>query len=227
LKPPPSSHALVVRVRSLSAAIITPASPGPSSRPTSAPDRSRKSRRRLPFHLLPGFPAAVPPVARLPDLARARLHLARPSLPPPSFPRPFSAPSFIARSSASTAFAASTDRVTCGSLRRLPIHVRAAVSCNLAVARRPAGFASSSSSRFADLPAIFRPDRPWAPALQRLLPARRRKTLSSLAVLHAVSHLAVPRLRGFQPSCGCVLQSRRCSRRCRVAPLLVVSPLRG
>lgn len=49
--------------------------------------------------------------------------------------------------------------------------------------------------------------RPWAPSLQRLLPARRRRTLSGPTVLHAVFHLAVPRLRGFQrrvppPPCG-------------------------
>jgi hypothetical protein len=46
-------------------------------------------------------------------------------------------------------------------------------------------------------------------------------------VLHAVSRLAAPRLRGFQPSCGRVLRRSRCSRVRRVAPLLVVSPLRG
>lgn len=46
-------------------------------------------------------------------------------------------------------------------------------------------------------------------------------------VLHAVSRLAAPRLRGFQPSCGRVLRRSRCSRVRRVAPLLVVLPLRG
>lgn len=64
-------------------------------------------------------------------------------------------------------------------------------------------------------------------SLQRFLPARRRTTLSDRAVLHAVPHLAVSRLRGFQPSSGCVHRLRRCSHRRRVAPLLVVSPLRG
>jgi hypothetical protein len=85
----------------------------------------------------------------------------------------------------------------------------------------------------------FMPDRPWVPSLQRFLPARRRATLSGCAVLPAVSHLAVPRLRGFQLSAprslatapalsnGRVLRRRRCSRRRRVAPLLVVFPLRG
>jgi hypothetical protein len=46
----------------------------------------------------------------------------------------------------------------------------------------------------------FMPDRPWAPSLQRFLPVRRRQTLSDRAVLPAVSHLAVPRLRGFELS---------------------------
>jgi len=63
--------------------------------------------------------------------------------------------------------------------------------------------------------------------LQRFLPIRRRTTLSSRAILRAVSHLAVPRLRGFQPPVGCVLRRRRCSRRRWAAPLLVVLPLRG
>lgn len=34
----------------------------------------------------------------------------------------------------------------------------------------------------------FMPDRPWAPALQRFLPVRRRQILSDRAVLPAVSH---------------------------------------
>ena len=86
----------------------------------------------------------------------------------------------------------------------------------------------------------FRSDRPWAPSLQRFLPARRRRILSDRAVLPAVSHLAVPRLRGFElfrdlhalrrfstPASGCVHQRKRCSRHRWVAPLLVVAPLRG
>lgn len=40
--------------------------------------------------------------------------------------------------------------------------------------------------------------RPWAPSLQRLLPTRRHPILSDRAVPHAVSHLAMSRLRGFE-----------------------------
>lgn len=79
----------------------------------------------------------------------------------------------------------------------------------------------------------FMLDRPWVPDLQRFLPAHRRPSSPStrvdafLSVLRAVSRLAASRLRGFQPVCGCVLRRPRCSRVRRVAPLLVVPPLRG
>lgn len=101
---------------------------------------------------------------------------------------------------------------------------------------------------------FFRLDRPWVPPLQRLLPVRRHAALSSYVVLHAVSHLAVPRLRGFEPvsgrnlrpvwqasrfvgrlhlavqrhaADGCVHNRQRYSHLGLVAPLLVVIPLRG
>lgn len=44
----------------------------------------------------------------------------------------------------------------------------------------------------------FRSVRPWVPSLQRFLPTRRRPLLSDRAVPHAVSHLAMSRLRGFE-----------------------------
>jgi hypothetical protein len=75
---PPSSRALVRRVRSSSAATLTPASPRPSSRPTSAPDRSRKSHRRVPDEPLPAVQ----------HVTGARLHLALPKLAPDSSPIP-------------------------------------------------------------------------------------------------------------------------------------------
>lgn len=88
----------------------------------------------------------------------------------------------------------------------------------------------------------FRPGLAWAPIPSEVSPHPRYRTLSGRVVLRAVSHLAMPRLRGFQPPLrrapifrrgrpprpgGCVLPTHRCSRLAEVAPLLVVSPLRG
>jgi len=165
LNVPPSSRALVRRVRSLSAATLSPASPRPSSRPTSAPDHSRKSRRRCGYAWQARRPSrslehALTCFLRLRGLRQ--------------------------------------DALPTGPLRRLPIHAHAAVPCNLAAARRPAGSTLPALLASRICQPCFMLDRPWAPSLQRLLPARRRKTLSGLAVLHAVSHLAVPRLRGIQ-----------------------------
>lgn len=63
----------------------------------------------------------------------------------------------------------------------------------------------------------FMPGRPWAPALQRFLPALCRQTLSGPAVPLAVSHLAVSQLRGFQhraPPSSCDSDSTRCADAC-------------
>lgn len=131
------------------------------------------------------------------------------------------------------------DHFAVGSLRRLPTPAHAADSYTLAAARRPTGFTSPGSSRVEDLPVIFRPDRPWAPDLQRFLPAVAAR--SSRIVLSPLPFHTL-RCRGSEDSsyrrhhalrrachlpCGCVLRRRRYSRRQRVAPLLVVSPLRG
>jgi hypothetical protein len=106
----------------------------------------------------------------------------------------------------------------------------------------------------------FRLDRPWAPTLQRFLPARAVPSHQPAetgfprprTILPAVPHrpptaclatdclrcdAAAPRIqarllttglaaRPGYPN-GCVLRRRRCSRPRRVAPLLVVTPLRG
>ena len=85
-----------------------------------------------------------------------------------------------------------------GSLRRLPTRAHAADSCDLAASRRPARTAYPGSARVADLPALFHAGSSMGTLLQRFLPVRRRRILSDPAVLHAVSHLAVPRLRGFE-----------------------------
>jgi len=97
-------------------------------------------------------------------------------------------------------------------------------------------------------------DRPWAPYLQRFLSARRRTTLSGRAVLLAVLRLAASRLRGFEhlqrsrsrarlrtgspaifyalrrivtlrADAFAVIDVVHANR--RVAPLMVVPPLRG
>jgi hypothetical protein len=142
-----SSHALVIRVRNLSAALLFLASLGlpcgRPRRPTALKEPSASPGYVLLRHTGP-FDACRPTLAR-PTRATLRLHADRPGLPLPA--------------------------------------LLASWIC------RP----------------CFMPDRPWAPSLQRFLPVRRRMPLSEHAVLHAVSHLAVPRLQGCQPSLGCVL----------------------
>jgi hypothetical protein len=94
-----------------------------------------------------------------------------------------------------------------GSLRRLPTRARAAIRATLRLHADRPGLPPPAQLASRICRPCFMPDRPWAPTLQRFLPARRRMTLSDHAVLHAVPHLAVPRLRGFQPSFGCVLRA--------------------
>jgi hypothetical protein len=84
--------------------------------------------------------------------------------------------------------------------------------CDLTVSRQPARVASPSSSRVADLPAIFH-----AGSSMGTLPSEAslhscRRVLSDSTVPPAVCHLAVLRLRGFErPSLTCTL---RCTAHC-------------
>lgn len=152
-----SSHALCRRVRSLSAAILTPLarSTPPSSSSTgatfsktslitapaaSSPDRPAFSRLRGPGRNLspPGPSDAFPSTLTRPAPPPCGGFTDRPGLPPPARHA-----SWICRS-------------------------------------------------------CFRSVRPWAPILQRFLPIRHHPGLSVRVVLHAVSHLAMPRLRGCQ-----------------------------
>jgi hypothetical protein len=134
---------------------------------------------------------------------------------------------------ASTDRSASQAHFACGSLRRQPTLAHAAIRAALRPHANRPGLPPPALLVSCICQPCFMLDRPWAPALQRFLPARRRPSRLPLAwmrfppVLHAVSRLAAPRLRGIQPSCGRVLRRPRCSRVRRVAPLLVVSPLRG
>jgi hypothetical protein len=91
-----------------------------------------------------------------------------------------------------------SDSLRLGSLRRLPARVHAAVRATLRpLADRP-GLPLPVPLVSRACQPYLRLDRPWAPTLQRLLPIRRRRILSDRAVPPAVSHLAVPRLRGFE-----------------------------
>lgn len=122
-----------------------------------------------------------------------------------------------------------------GSLRRFPMLAHAAIRATLRLHADRPGLPPPALLVSCICQPCFMLDRPWAPDLQRFLPARRRPSTfhmithvdEFLPFLHAVSRLAAPRLRGFQPSCGRVLRRSRCSRVRRVAPLLVVFPLRG
>lgn len=120
-----------------------------------------------------------------------------------------------------------------GSFRRFPMLAHAAIRATLRLHADRPGLPPPALLVSCICQPCFMLDRPWAPDLQRFLPARRRPSCLPLSwkafppVLHAVSRLAAPRLRGFQPSCGRVLRRSRCSRVRRVAPLLVVFPLRG
>jgi len=153
---PPSSHALVTRVRNLSASILTPAF-------------YTRARLRPGFRLnghslrrLRDFAAGTSPMGPYDAFQSALTWPSRAALPPladrPGLPLP-----------------------------ALPVS-RTCQPC-------------------------FMPGRPWAPLPSEVSPRRRRTTLSSRAVLRAVSHLAVPRLRGFQLPVGCVLRQPAFSRR--------------
>lgn len=108
--------------------------------------------------------------------------------------------------------------------------------CDLAASRRPTGITSPGSARVVHLPALFhagssmgtRPSEVSPRSTPAVPPSNTITRMDALPpVLHAVSRLAAPRLRGFQPSCGRVLRRARYSRVRWVAPLLVVAPLRG
>jgi len=100
------------------------------------------------------------------------------------------------------------DHFACGSLRRLPTPAHAAVSYDLAAARRPTGFTSPGSSRVEDLPVMFQTGSSLGSLPSEASPRRRRQILSDRAVPPAVSHLAVPRLRGFELSATSRLAAR-------------------
>lgn len=229
----PSSPMLCSRVRNLSVTLLTRLRAEPTLRSTFAPTTSREA-----IH------------------TRARLH---PALPEhPSLGGPASLPRCV------------LPRSPCGGLTgslRLRVPTTPANAC---FTRPPRAALRQLADRPGlPLPALlvacicqpcFRLDRPWAPHLQRLLPARAVPSLRPAetgfprprTILPAVSRrpptaclatdclrcdAAAPRIqarllmthlaarRGY-PN-GCVLLRRRCSRPRRVAPLLVVTPLRG
>jgi len=133
--------------------------------------------------------------------------------------------------------------VACGSFRRLPIRsFHASVSCDLAVTRRPARFASPGSARVANLSALFHAESSIGTLPSEVSP--RSSPPDPLGSCRPPCRFpsplqVMPRFRGFElfnavspcgdihSSNGCVLRRRRCSRLRRVAPLLVVVPLRG
>jgi hypothetical protein len=133
-----------------------------------------------------------------------------------------------------------------GSLRRHPTHAHAAVPCCLATARRPTGFASPGSSRVVDLPALFHAgssmgthpsevsprSSPHDPLGSRRPPCR-SSPCGAAAPRISASRLVHPCGRPMRCAQRAARRTdafsmrRRCSRHHRVAPLLVVSPLRG
>lgn len=131
-------------------------------------------------------------------LARARLHLALPKLAPSS------------KTSPSLPSASSLDRLLLPLAR--PPQVTSPLGPSDACQSTLTWPSRTALRLHADRPGLplpalpvsricqpcFMLDRPWAPSLQRFLPARRRRTLSGPAVPLAVQHLAVSRLRGFQ-----------------------------
>lgn len=170
--------------------------PWPSLRPTSALDRSRKSRRVC----------LSTPSSRSSDRSRRSRCRARRSLSSSSqdgLLRP------LARHGRSRRHWVPTTPSDPRSRGRL---VR---SCDLTPNRLGLPLPALPVSRICR--PYFMPGRPWAPALQRFLPALRRRPLSGPAVPLAVSHLAVSRLRGFQlrasPS-PCDADSTRCADAC-------------
>jgi len=97
----------------------------------------------------------------------------------------------------------------------------------LAAAHRPTGFASPGSSRVADLPTVFQVGSSMGTLPSEVSPHPSPPDPlgpSCPPCRFPPCGAAAPRMSA---SGGCVLQSRRCSRPQWVAPLLVVSPLRG
>lgn len=143
----------------------------------------------------------------------------------------------------SPACAASHQHVACGSLRRLPIRsFHASVSCDFAASRRPARFASPGSSRVANLSALFHAESSMGTLPSEVSPRSSPPDPrgSCCPPCRFPSPVKVMlRFRGFElfnavslcsdihSSNGCVLRRLRYSRLRRVAPLLVVVPLRG
>jgi hypothetical protein len=243
LNVPPSSRALVRRVRSLSAAILTPASPRPSSRPTSAPDHSRKSRRRRGHAWQNQTPFA---------LAGARLHLALPKLAPRAITRARHSP----RRHSSIAcllrlrgihrtrcllgpFDACQPTLTWPPRTTLRLHAdRPGLPPRLVPCRGSASHISCwivrghPPFRGFSPPVAARPSR-VSPSPLPFLTSRCRGFEDFSVARHL--RLAASLTRVELPSpCGADCPPgrtrslcRRCSRHHRAAPLLVVSPLRG
>ena len=213
-----SSHALFVRVRSLSAAILAPDLPRSSLRSTSA----LTSPEGLSSWSTPssGSPERLPLASRCLGLGVVTWMAMLAPLARPQH-----------------------QHVACGSLRRLPIRsFHASVSCDFAAARRPARFASPGSARVANLSALFHAESSMGTLPSEVSP--RSSPPDPLGSCRPPCRFpsplqVMPRFRGFElfnavspcgdihSSNGCVLRRRRCSRLRRVAPLLVVVPLRG
>jgi hypothetical protein len=191
---PPSSHALVVRVRNLSAASLSPVSDFglPCGRP-----------RPRPLPKEPPYRSTPPSRLVRNEPSRSQTTSMRPL--PSSSPRPLC-------SGSSPRLAT---RACCPGLRPLarPIHrvtplLGPSDACQLAryVAAcdpsrgspRPAGFASPDSSRVANLPALFHAGTSMGTHPSEVSLRPRRPILSNQAVLPAVSRLAASRLRGFE-----------------------------
>ena len=193
--------------------------PWPSLRPTSALDRSRKSRRVMLEHAFILLLRSFPPLP----------------LPGSSFPLVV-----IAGWPASSACAARQVTSPLGPFDAFQSTLTRPSRAILRPHAEPAGVASPSSSRVVDLPALFhagssmgtRPSEvspralPPDPLGPRRPPCRFPPCGVAAPRISASSSAFVLRLR-LDPLRGCVLQRRRCSRHRWVAPLLVVSPLRG
>jgi hypothetical protein len=139
-----------------------------------------------------------------------------------------------------------------GPLRRMPTRAHAAIRATLRPHADRPGLPLPARLVSRICQPCFMLVRPWAPSLQRFLPARAarpsRALLSSLPFVSRNVRRSVrstrctSRCRGFEDfshqrtsrlaasglaASGCVHQGRRCSRLPWVAPLLVVFPLRG
>jgi hypothetical protein len=239
LNVPPSSRALVRRVRSLSAATLSPASPWPSSRPTSAPDHSRKSRRRCGYAWQARRPSR--------SLEHAFISLFRSSLRPRSLAS-VAHPGVTARSPALSACAASTGCVACwvpptpanprsrGRRTTLRLHVdRPGLPTRLVPCRGSASHVSCwivhghPPFRGFSPPVAARPSRA-SPSSMPFPTLRCRGSEEFSVALHLRLAASMSRVEPPSP-CGadCSLGRtrslrRRCSRRHKAAPLLVVPP---